>query len=375
MAGINFSDNIQVKGRELHLQTHWIESGNQIVSTLFDGGRVLSKVVTHHTPSSEMDELREKIKDIHIENRESIALLYAISTRVKTVRHARSLHMLGRQFLKWNLLDEAISELEFAKQYDPEIEDIYLNLGEAFLKRGGYKEAREIHEKGISKFSNYADLWHQLGKVYLKEKAFEKAHQTFKKCIQLNNNYAEAYFFLCLCFLSMLEEKGENIEINKKQKTLQMAKNHLERTVHLSTRFRTPLIKNAIQRIEDGRIVDLFNQLEQTERDLPPYVDLHFHDVFYLEFMYGEKGRDIEMISRYVTRLEHVLNENPEYADIHNNLAIGYLIQCRALFQKALHHFQNAYEINPDFERAKNNYKLAKNDGKGLVILLRALLK
>ena len=91
--------------------------------------------------------------------------------------------------------------------------------------------------------------------------------------------------------------------------------------------------------------------------------------------MYGEKGRDIDTISTYVERLENVLSEHPEYVDIHNNLGIGYLIQCRTLFQQALHHFQKAYTINPDFERARNNYKLAKNDGKGLVILLRALLK
>ena len=143
----------------------------------------------------------------------------------------------------------------------------------------------------------------------------------------------------------------------------------------LSNPFRKIPLKKAIQCIEDGKTDGLIDHLQQAEKELPPNVDLNFHDIFYLEFMYGEKGRDIDTISTYVERLEYVLSEHPEYADVHNNLGIGYLIQCRTLFQQALHHFQKAYTLNPDFERARNNYKLAKNDGKGLVILLRALLK
>lgn len=375
MAGINFSDNIQAKGRDLHLQTHWIESANQIVTTLFDGGRVLSKVFTKCAPLTEMDVLRKEIKTTHLENKNGIELLYAISTRVKTVRHARSLHMLGRQFLRWNLLDEAISELEFARQYDPNIEDIYLNLGEAFLKRGGTKEAREILERGIQQFPNYADLWHQLGRVFLIDRLYEKARQAFQKCIQLNKSYADAYFSLSLCYLSMFQvTMGENPS-DKIKHSLQMANKNLKKSYSLSNRFQVPFIKQAISRLENGKADDLFDKLKQIENDLPPYVDLNFHDIFYLEFMYGEKGRDIDHIIRYVSRLENIIKVHPEYADIHNNMGIAYLIQCRALFQLALQHFRNAYSINPDFVRALNNYKLAKNEGKGLVILLRALLK
>ena len=43
MARINYSDNIHVRGRELHLQTRTFDDESKIVTTLFDGGRVLTK--------------------------------------------------------------------------------------------------------------------------------------------------------------------------------------------------------------------------------------------------------------------------------------------------------------------------------------------
>ena len=69
------------------------------------------------------------------------------------------------------------------------------------------------------------------------------------------------------------------------------------------------------------------------------------------------------------------MDENPDYADVRNNLGIAHLIQCRNLFLKALDEFRGALKINPDFKKAEKNLKLAENDGKGFLILLRAILK
>jgi hypothetical protein len=91
--------------------------------------------------------------------------------------------------------------------------------------------------------------------------------------------------------------------------------------------------------------------------------------------MYGEEGRSAETVQKYVTKLECLVKEYPDFPDLHNFLGIAYLIQCRHLFNKSLHQFQTAVDINPKFEKAINHLKLAKNDGKGLLILLRAMLK
>lgn len=91
--------------------------------------------------------------------------------------------------------------------------------------------------------------------------------------------------------------------------------------------------------------------------------------------MYGGKGKDNQFIGGYVERLKTSIEDYPKYADLHNSLGIAYLIMCRNLFLKALDEFRRALSINPRFKRAEKNLKLAENDGKGFLILLRAILK
>jgi hypothetical protein len=56
-------------------------------------------------------------------------------------------------------------------------------------------------------------------------------------------------------------------------------------------------------------------------------------------------------------------------------LGIAHLIQCRNLFLRALEEFRVSLRINPGYKRAEKNLKLSENDGKGFLILLRAILK
>ena len=175
MTRINFSDNIHARGRDLHLQTNTVEDEHMIVSRLFDGGRVLTREGIGYNPEWTQEELNRYAEVVHSELLVSIELLYGISSRVKTVRHPPSLNKLGSQFLKWNLLDEAISEFELAIQYDSYYGELYLNLGEAYLRRGGLTEAIRILEKGVQVSSGYADMWQKLGMAYLKKGQYKKA--------------------------------------------------------------------------------------------------------------------------------------------------------------------------------------------------------
>jgi hypothetical protein len=91
--------------------------------------------------------------------------------------------------------------------------------------------------------------------------------------------------------------------------------------------------------------------------------------------MFGGKGKDDDYIQGYTNELKTAVADHPGYADLRNNLGTAYLIQCRNLFLNALEEFRQALKINPEFKKADKNLKLAENDGKGFLILLRAILK
>lgn len=375
MENIHYSDNIPARGRKLHLETHTLDTEKKTVSTLFDGGRVLARDETGYDPDLPETILKETINRFHQERIQAIEMLYVISARVKTVRHPVSLFKLGGQFLRWNLIDEAISEFELVIDYNPNMGEAYIQLGEAYLRRGSFREAVEVLKKGAQVAPGYADLWLKLGVALGKTGDFEQGSAAVKKAININPDYADAYFFharLLLSFISSGSVKKTETDIQNAKKTIKAG---LSQAVSLSSRFRTPLLEEALRCLNRDQVKESVSLLEQLSEKLPPVMDLNFHDLFYLNYMYGEKGRHPAAVDAYVSQLEHMLKKHPRYADLHNMMGVGYLMKCRELFFRSLQHFRTAAEINPDYQKAKRNLKLAENDGKGLLILLRALLK
>jgi tetratricopeptide (TPR) repeat protein len=374
MARANYSDNIRASGRNLHLQTNNFDGEKKIVTTLFDGGRVLAKEEWFYELSA-VNNLNEYVKQIHQENLASIELLYAISARVKTVRHPPSLNRLGCQFLKWNLLDEAISELELTVQYDPNLGEAYLNLGTAYLRRGGIEEALKVLHEGVQRFPEYADLCLRLGLAHLKNKQYREAIVKFRKALKINTSYDEAHFYAALGLTEIIRYNEFGNGIPDQEKCVDLAKKHLGRAVTLSARFRIPEVEEAMRKLHKGDCEAAGQLLQKVSEHIPKLLDLDFVDAFYLNFMYGEKGKHQKAIQEFTRKLEALVKENPKFGDVRTHLGIGYLIQCRELFLSALQQFRTAFEIDPGNKKAETHLKLTENEGKGFLILLRALLK
>ena len=371
MEKINFSDNIQASGRNLYLQTNTMEPGGKIVSTLFDGGRLMAKETTSFDEAVSSDRFFELVKEFHQSRKEALEFIYQISTRVKTVRHPRSLLKLAGQFLKWNLIDEAISELEYALEYDKNIADIYVLLSEAYLKRGVPEEAIKILEKAVQIFPQYPDLWKNLAHKQIITEALTSAEDSIHRAIEINAEYTEAHLYKSYILVKKI---SNNSQLSRDKKILESIRYHLNRVL-LSEKYGSATLDNALRSFHGGNFKDLNFHLDELLKNLKPQIDLGFHDLFYLQYLFGEQGNDSECVDAYVDRVEALVRKNPKYPDLHNMLGIGYLIQCRILFNKALHQFRIACKLNPLYERAKNNLKLAENDGKGFLILLRAMLK
>jgi len=375
MSGINFSDNIEARGRSLYLQTSVGKEDRTIVSALFDGGRLVLKEEMEIPPQVDNLSLVEFVERVHLNRVNDIELLYDISLKIKTVRHARSLCALGEQFLRWNLLDEAINELELSLQYKQENGDAYKYLGTAYLKKGGVEEAVEIFKKGVELFPEYPDLWVRLGIAYLKGEEYFNAVKSFHKATEINSSFDEPYFLLSRTFAEIVMINKNIKEFPDKENIKQLARENLTRASAISQRFRIQSVEQVMRLFHQNRWQESVDLMDKIWMELSPVLDLGFDRAFYLNLMYGERGRDFNSVKEYVEKMESLVREHPKYPDLHNKLGIAYLIECRNLFNRALHHFKAACDLNPEYDESKRNLKLAKNDGKGILLLLRAMLK
>lgn len=375
MARINLSNAIKTNGRELFLQTNTLEQTNQIVSTLFEGGRVLAKEIVAYSQITEREDLVRRVKDLHVERLAEIEFLYSICDKVRKVRHPQSVVKLGRQFLKWNLVDDAIDEFEFALQRHSGSGELYLNLGEAYARKNAVEEAMRVLERGVTILPDYADLWHKLGVVLRQNHEYDRAIDVFNQCLEINSAYAECHFSLALTHLmALVDRNGSYTELEKEEVT-KLFKEHLGKAVTISPLYRTPKYEEAMRRFHRGESGSALKILSGMSRSMPMAIDLSFHDAFYLSYVYGERGRDPKLIQKYIDRLEELVRRHPNYPDLRNLLGIAHLIGCRHLFTRSIEEFQKAVQLNPGYDQVKKNLALSRNEAKGLVILLRALLK
>lgn len=375
MSPVNLNDNIHAHGRHLHLQTETHHDSNTISSTLYDGGRVLVKEEQDYSMLLSDEELQELVLSLHGIKLLSIERLFSISARIQTVKHATSLHRLGRQFLRWHLLDEAISDLTLAIQYNKQLGHAYVDLSEAYILRGALEEAESTIKKGLSLLTEYPDLNHQLGRIYMIQKNYIPAIEAFIKALKINNKYAAVHGTLAQCFLEIVLNPSEEVALPAKEESIRRAKDHLQRAVALSRQYQNAQTEESMRLLFKGQTEEAHKLLIDFLQSNNPRTEYAIQDEFYLSFLYGEQGRDRKRVSEYIDRLERSIADHASQADYHNHLGIVYIIQCRNLFNLALSHFRKAIGINPEYKTAAKNLKLADNEGKGLLLLLRALLK
>jgi len=359
-------------GKNFHVQTNVIEPGEKIISNVFDQGKVVIKKEINIDGTEESNNIKEKVEYLHRDVVSELELLFYISRKVRTIKHAASNNKLGIVFTNKKLYDEAIIEFKKAIEIDPEFLEAYKNLGIVYLNTEQYDEAIEIFKIGLEKQPDYPDLHNAIGLVYLTQKKYADAILEFTAALAKNSHFAKSHLNLSIALLRSIVEEEINDELPDIDKRKEMAISHLQIAENF---IDSDQLIEVYQAFDDGDLEKTITILDEVNSDNYESLGIDIENEFYLKFMFGGKGKDDEFIRDHINKLKEMIQKYPKYADLRNNLGIAYLIQCRNLFINALDEFRQALKINPSFKKAEKNLKLAENDGKGFLILLRAILK
>ncbi|MFZ0390962.1 MAG: hypothetical protein WAN36_10945, partial [Calditrichia bacterium] len=174
--------------------------------------------------------------------------------------------------------------------------------------------------------------------------------------------------------INVLEMQQQKQDINKNLGFLKILLQKLDKIGNKEDR---QLIRKAARLLGSGqreKVLNLFYEYRQKMffRGVPPQV-LGYE--FYLWLKFVPERLDSGALARFEERIAAMLEKNPHYPDMWNYLALIHLMQCRDYFLQGLDNFQEATRLNPDYRNAQKNLRLAENDGREFLSLIKAIVK
>lgn len=381
MDTFGFHSKMKLDGREFHVHTGSVTEKNIILSEIFEKGKFINSkhrdfFTRHENKSAAEQYMKIVAENLHKEMLDEIDTLFFVHAKIKVINQYIPHFRLGGVFYEKSFYNEAIFHLEKVIELKKDFVPAYHRLGLCHIQMGDLKKAREIFEKGLEIQPEFVDLLNAMGVTNCLTHNYSQAAVFLQKAIKINPDFDEANFNLgVVLFRSMLEDADKNEKIIVPSRVTRYIK-----SLKILDRYSSPdwqeSFDEILELINTSEIENVLYGLENLQIKIVTDQEINILlDVFYLKFMYGGRELTRDELDLYERKFREQQEERGEFADYWNDLGIIHMIQCRNLFLSALDEFEKASTYNEEYEEAKRNLGLCKNNKKGFLILLRAILK
>jgi protein O-GlcNAc transferase len=353
------------------VETYAAPHEEKVISEVFLEGKIIEiKEVPYEAKISEAGiiKLIQKLQNSVISD---LSNLFNLDEAMRRKATADGMYKIGMLFFRRKLIDRAKLSYEECIALDPYYADAYRDLSRIMTLDENFGMAEDYIRKALRIRPERADYHFQLGRIFFEQKKNTEAERQFSKALVLNSDYAEAYFYHALALLREVVDANGNAADER----ILTAKVDLKNASIVDDRFREKSFNEAYAKIEAGAIKEATAMFYDFSTK---FMEIDVHDViaeFSLFAKYSKKRISLLTVDEYINNILSLLEEHPEYADLHNTLGKAYILKVRALLNSATLQFQKALEINPEYEDAERNLQLVVNEGKGILLLLRAILK
>lgn len=372
MTAVGFQDKFRRLEREYLLQTSVNDLNRNIVCSLFHDGRLLATQVLPPLDELSRGDLSETAREIHRQYLSDFDSLLALAEKTFKSDKPELIEKLGKTLYNRRLYDEALMLLEDAVARFPEYHGYRYLLGRIYLSQNRIDRARDELLRSVQLAPEYPDYRNQLGLVYLKlEKAVDAINE-FKLACEKNVYYHDAHYNLGLGYI-LNGIVREDYELAKN--IVENCRQAFDRAVMFNPAYLNAFFQKGLADLEQGLFKEAYDDFTRAARNGE---SLSFQSELlemYLRNVHAPDSMSETGIQDYIERLKSIIESNPGYADLHNELGMAYTIMGKLIIDRAIEHFDRALSINPDFERAQRNLKLSRNDLKGFEVLLGAILK
>lgn len=252
-------------------------------------------------------------------------------------------YSLGLYYDDQGTLDEAVRELKFAAQLNPDHAETHNSLGIVYDRQGRLNEAMNEYLIALRLNPNNAKTHDNLGILYEKESKFDEALREYRTAVRLDPANVNAYANLGLILRKL------NRPIDSAESLLAAIKLNKN----------DPVLHNNLGVVYFGqqRFDDAAKEFQIALALNPDYVEAHNN--------LGLAFRKVNRLAEAAEQLRTALRLNPNYAEAYNNLGVVYVIQGK--IADAVVQFNKAVGLNPQNEAFILNLKKASGQqGKGL---------
>lgn len=377
LGDLGLNSDLRVGKKKLHIQTSFNEETRIAITEIFEGGRIVDRRESVFDADISESRFQKEVKQFHGLVISDLELLFFVARQVRASKSISSITKLGKLFLQKGFYKEAIEQFLFVQKLETNSRCCYNELGQAYFASGDYAAAMENFLQAIEMNPNYPDLYLYLARAYWKLEKYSLAIIQLNKAIQLNKEYHIAYYTLGLYLAESTITSPRDKDLLPPIERLKEAEHYLRQAVNLSADYNKQLIESGFEKLAnrenvEAAITDFEDALQKTATQSSKIVA---DSEFYLKFLFAGLDHDTKALDHYIRTLERSVSQHSDYPDLHHSLGIAYLIKGWHLFVNSMDEFREAVELNPSFEKARKNLKLLENDGRGFLILLRAILK
>jgi len=370
---IGLNSDIHVANKKLHLQTSYFEDKQCARVSVFDAGTMVNKNEFTIKKADSAAHIEKQVAQFHDLVKTDIELLFHMAEKVDDSKHLPSITHLGHLFLERGFYKEAIEQFQLGGKIGGDEVNSDIELSKAHFFSGDFAAAEERLTAAIERYPDYPDLHLLLAKTYWNQQRFEQARTHFDRATAINENYWDAYYSLAQLLVQSTVDNSLHPDLATPIERINEAERNFKKAIRLHPELNVELIEAGLEKCREPKSVEealtLFEQARRTKT-----ASQLFDSEFYLKFMFGRLDDSCKTLDYYINTIENVLLQNPTYADLRHSLGVAYLLKGWQCFSKATGEFEKAVDINPAYEKAKKKLRLMQNDGRGLLILLRAIL-
>jgi tetratricopeptide (TPR) repeat protein len=372
MQAIGFTDRFRRLEREYLIQTAVNEAHKQIISSLFHSGRLINSKTYPLPQGVENGAVLEKVSQIHQRCLAEINTLLELVEEMKALDKPDIIEKLGKALCARELNDEGCELLSLAVRKYPDIPGLRFVLGKIYLARGQFDEARVQLVRAVELAPDYPDYRNLLGMAYLKSRKPVAAIDEFRRAVEINIYYDEAYLNLGLGYIlnGIVKE-----DFNLARNLLTNCEEAFQKAALFNPAFVSEDYEKGMALLREEKLEPAYEILSRVGSDNASHQGGERLLEMYLGFVHSREGLTEDGMKQYIDEITELLKTNPGHADLHNELGMAYTLMSKFLNNKAMEHFKEALRLNPGFQKAARNLKLAENDLKGFEVLLDVIVR